>query len=171
MTLSERDIDFFAKKLGLSPEKTFLLLQDPDCLPEILNKVAEDNIDGIVDISFPVFAELTIIKYSKDLDYSFEEKEYVSETVGAKFYDLIETPLQNKYFFTLEQNEDTAKSVLVFLGFFYKSLQKTRRCYPSENIYYNIAKNGFENSEKEEISYHLKDWIKVLRIIHNEVWF
>ena len=171
MTLSERDIDFFAKKLGLSPEKTFLLLQDPDCLPEILNKVAEDNIDGIVDISFPVFAELTIIKYSKDLDYSFEEIEYVSETVGAKFYDLIETPLQNKYFFTLEQNEDTAKSVLVFLGFFYKSLQKTRRCYPSENIYYNIAKNGFENSEKEEISYHLKDWIKVLRIIHNEVWF
>ena len=171
MTVSERDIDFFAKKLGLSPEKTFLLLQDPDCLPEILNKVSEDNIDGIVDISFPVFAELTIIKYSKDLDYSFEEKEYVSETVGTKFYDLIEYPLQNKYFFTLEQNEDTAKSVLVFLGFFYKSLQKTRRCYPSENVYYNIAKNGFENSEREEISYHLKDWIKVLRIIHNEVWF
>lgn len=171
MTLSERDIDFFAKKLALSPEKTFLLLQDPDCLPEILNKVAEDNIDGIVDISFPVFAELTIIKYSKDLNYSFEEKEYVSETVGTKFYDLIEYPLQNKYFFTLEQNEDTAKSVLVFLGFFYKSLHKTRRCYPSENIYYNIAKNGFENSEKEEISYHLKDWIKVLRIIHNEVWY
>ncbi len=171
MTVSERDIDFFAKKLGLSPEKTFLLLQDPDCLPEILNKVAEDDIDGIVDISFPVFAELTIIKYSKDLNYSFEEKEYVSETVGTKFYDLIEYPLQNKYFFTLEQNEDTAKSVLVFLGFFYKSLQKTRRCYPSENIYYNIARNGFENSEKEEISYHLKDWIKVLRIIHNEVWY
>ncbi len=171
MTVSERDIDFFAKKLGLSPEKTFLLLQDPDCLPEILNKVSEDNIDGIVDISFPVFAELTIIKYSKDLDYSFEEKEYVSETVGTKFYDLIEYPLQNKYFFTLEQNEDTAKSVLVFLGFFYKSLQKTRRCYPSENVYYNIAKNGFENSEREEISYHLKDWIKVLRIIHNEVWY
>jgi hypothetical protein len=171
VTVSERDIDFFAKKLGLSPEKTFLLLQDPDCLPEILNKVAEDNIDGIVDISFPVFAELTIIKYSKDLNYSFEEKEYVSETVGTKFYDLIEYPLQNKYFFTLEQNEETAKSVLVFLGFFYKSLQKTRRCYPSENIYYNIAKNGFENSEKEEISYHLKDWIKVLRIIHNEVWY
>lgn len=171
MTLSERDIDFFAKKLSLSPEKTFLLLQDPDCLPEILNKVAEDNIDGIVDISFPVFAELTIIKYSKDLNYSFEEKEYVSETVGTKFYDLIEYPLQNKYFFTLEQNEDTAKSILVFLGFFYKSLQKTRRCYPSENVYYNIAKNGFENSEKQEISYHLKDWIKVLRIIHNEVWY
>jgi len=171
VTLSERDIDFFAKKLGLSPEKAFLLLQDPDCLPEILNKVSEDNIDGIIDISFPVFAELTIIKYSKDLDYSFEEKEYVSETVGAKFYDLIEYPLQNKYFFTLEQNEDTAKSVLVFLGFFYKSLQKTRRCYPSENIYYNIAKNGFENSEKQEISYHLKDWIRVLRIIHNEVWY
>lgn len=171
MTVSERDIDFFAKKLGLSPEKTFLLIQDPDCLPEILNKVCEDDINGIVDISFPVFAELTIIKYSKDLDYSFEEKEYISETVGAKFYDLIEYPLQNKYFFTLEHNEDTAKSVLVFLGFFYKSLQKTRRCYPSENIYYNIAKNGFINSDKEEISYHLKDWIKILRIIQNEVWY
>ena len=171
MTVSERDIDFFAKKLGLSPEKTFLLIQDPDCLPEILNKVCEDDINGIVDISFPVFAELTIIKYSKDLDYSFEEKEYISETVGAKFYDLIEYPLQNKYFFTLEHNEDTAKSVLVFLGFFYKSLQKTRRCYPSENIYYNIAKNGFINSDKEEVSYHLKDWIKILRIIQNEVWY
>jgi hypothetical protein len=171
VTVSERDIDFFAKKLGLSPEKTFLLLQDPDCLPEILNKVSEEEVNGLIDISFPVFAELTIIKYSKDLNYSFEEKEYISETVGTKFYDLIEYPLQNKYFFTLEQNEETAKSVLVFLGFFYKSLQKTRRCYPSENIYYNIAKNGFENSEKEEISYHLKDWIKVLRIIHNEVWY
>jgi len=171
VTVSERDIDFFAKKLGLSPEKTFLLLQDPDCLPEILNKVAEDNIDGIVDISFPVFAELTIIKYSKDLKYPFEEKEYVSQAVGSKFYDLIETPLQNKYFFTLQHDEDTAKSVLVFLGFFYKSLEKLRRSYPSENVYYNIAKNGFENSEKEEISYHLKDWIKVLRIIHNEVWY
>lgn len=171
MRVSERDIDFFANKLGLSPEKTFLLLQDPDCLPEILNKVAEDNVDGIIDISFPVFAELTIIKYSKNLNYSFEEKEYISETVGTKFYDLIEYPLQNKYFFTLEQNEDTAKSVLVFLGFFYKSLEKTRRCYPSENVYYNIAKNGFENSNKEEISSHLKNWIKVLRIIHNEVWY
>jgi len=171
VTVSEKDIDFFAKKLSLSPEKTFLLLQDPDCLPEILNKISEENIEGITDISFPVFAELTIIKYSKNLNYSFEEKEYVSETVGNKFYDLIEYPLQNKYFFTLEQNEDTAKSVLVFLGFFYKSLQKTRRCYPSENVYYNIAKNGFENSEREEISYHLKDWIKVLRIIHNEVWY
>ncbi len=171
MTVSERDIDFFAKKLGLSPEKTFLLIQDPDCLPEILNKVCEDEINGIIDISFPVFAELTIIKYSKDLNYSFKEKEYISETVGAKFYDLIEYPLQNKYFFTLEHNEDTAKSVLVFLGFFYKSLQKTRRCYPSENIYYNIAKNGFINSDKEEISYHLKDWIKILRRIQNEVWY
>lgn len=171
MTVSDRDIDFFAKKLNLSPEKTFLLLQDPDCLPEILSKVAEENIDGIVDISFPVYTELTIIKYSKDLKYTFEEKEYISEAVGSKFYDLIETPLQNKYFFTLEHNEDTAKSVLVFLGFFYKSLEKLRRSYPSENIYYNIARNGFENSNKEEISYHLKDWIKVLRTIHNEVWF
>ena len=68
MIVSERDIDFFAKKLGLSPEKTFLLIQDPDCLPEILNKIAEENIDGIIDISFPVFVELTIIKYSKDLN-------------------------------------------------------------------------------------------------------
>jgi len=171
MKVSERDIDFFAKKLNLSAEKTFLLIEDPDCLPEILNKVSEEEINGIVDISFPVFVELTIIKYSKDLNYSFYEKDYVSETVGSKFYDLIETPLQNKYFFTLEHNEDTARSVLVFLGFFYKSLQKLRRSYPSENIYYNIAKNGFENSNKEEISYHLKDWIKVLRRIQNEVWF
>lgn len=171
MTVSERDIDFFAKKLGLSPEKTFLLIQDPDCLPEILNRICEDEINGIVDISFPVFAELTIIKYSKDLNYSFEEKEYISEAVGSKFYDLIEYPLQNKYFFQLDQNEDTAKSVLVFLGFFYKNLQKFRRAYPSENVYYNIAKNGFENSDKDEISYHLKDWIKVLRMIQNEVWF
>jgi len=171
VTLSDRDIDFFAKRLKLSEEKTFLLLQDPDCLPEILNKVSEDHIDGIVDISFPVFAELTIIKYSKNLSYPFEEKEYVSETVGSKFYDLIEYPLQNKYTFNLEHNEDTAKSVLVFLGFFYKSLEKTRRCYPSENIYYWIAKNGFKNSNKEDISDHLKDWIKVLRTIHNEVWF
>jgi len=169
--ISDRDLTFFAKKLNLSEEKTFLLIQDPDCLPEILNKISEEDINGIVDISFPVFAELTIIKYSKDLKYSFEEKEYISETVGNKFYDLIEYPLQNKYTFNLEHNEDTAKSVLVFLGFFYKSLEKTRRCYPSENIYYWIAKNGFINSNKEEISYHLKDWIKVLRTIHNEVWF
>jgi len=171
VTVSERDIDFFAKKLGLSPEKTFLLLQDPDCLPEILNKVSEDQIDGLIDISFPVFTEITIIKYSKDLKYSFEEKEYISEAIGEKFYDLIEYPLQNKYTFNLEHDEDTAKSVLVFLGFFYKSLEKTRRCYPSENIYYWIAKNGFINSDKEEVSDHLKDWIKVLRTIHNEVWY
>ena len=170
MKVSDKDIDFFAKKLKLSPEKTFLLLEDPDCLPEILNKVAEEDINGITDISFPVFTEITIVKYSKNLKYSFEEKEYISEAIGSKFYDLIETPLQNKYFFNLEHNEDTAKSVLVFLGFFYKSLEKLRRSYPSENIYYNIAKNGFENSNKEEISYHLKDWIKTLRMIHNEVW-
>lgn len=170
MTVSERDIDFFAKKLGLSPEKTFLLIQDPDCLPEILNKISEENIDGIVDISFPVFTELTIIKYSKNLSYSFEEKEYISEAVGSKFYDLIEYPLQNKYTFNLEHDEDTAKSVLVFLGFFYKSLEKLRRSYPSESVYYNIAKNGFINSDKEEVSAHLKNWIKVLRMIHNEVW-
>lgn len=171
MTVSEKDIDFFAKKLGLSPEKTFLLIQDPDCLPEIINKVTEEDINGIVDISFPVFAELTIVKYSKDIKCSFEEKEYISEAVGNKFYDLIEYPLQNKYFFQLEHNEDTAKSVLVFLGFFYKSLDKIRRSYPSENIYYNIAKNGFENSDKDELCYRLKDWIKVLRRIHNEVWY
>ena len=171
MTVSERDIDFFAKKLGISPEKTFLLIQDPDCLPEIINKVAEEDITGIVDISFPVFAELTVVKYSKDIKCSFEEKEYISEAVGSKFYDLIEYPLQNKYFFQLEHNEDTAKSILVFLGFFYKSLDKLRRSYPSENIYYGIAKNGFENAEREDVSYHLKDWIKVLRRIQNEVWY
>jgi hypothetical protein len=169
--VSERDIDFFAKKLGLSPEKTFLLIQDPECLPEILNKICEDNIDGIIDISFPVFAEITIIKYSKDLKFSFKEKEYVSEAVGLKFYDLIGEPIVKKSILEFKHDEDTAKSLLVFLGFFYKSLNKPRRAFPSENIYYNIAKNGFENSEKEEISYHLKDWIKVLRIIHNEVWF
>lgn len=171
MTVSERDIDFFAKKLGLSPEKTFLLIQDPDCLPEILNKVCEDEINGIIDISFPVFTELTIIKYSKDIKCSFEEKEYISEAVSSKFYDLIEYPLQNKYFFQLELNEDTAKSVTVFLGFFYKSLEKLRRSYPSESVYYNIARSGFEIAERDEISCHLKDWIKVLRRIHNEVWY
>lgn len=171
MIVSERDIDFFAKKLGLSPEKTFLLIQDPECLPEILNKICEDNIDGIVDISFPVFAEITIIKYSKNLKYSFEEKEYISEAVGLKFYDLIDEPILKKSIFEFKHDEDTAKSLLVFLGFFYKNLNKPRRAYASENTYYNIAKNAFENSEKEEISYHLKDWIKVLRTIHNEVWF
>jgi len=171
VTVSDRDIDFFAKKLGLSPEKTFLLIQDPDCLPEIINKVIEDDIDGIVDISFPVFTELTIVKYSKDIKCSFEEKEYISEAVSSKFYDLIESPLQNKYFFQLEHNEDTAKSVTVFLGFFYKSLEKLRRSYPSESVYYNIAKNGFENAERNDISYNLKNWIKVLRRIQNEVWY
>ena len=171
MIVSERDIDFFAKRLGLSPEKAFLLIQDPDCLPEILNKVCEDEINGIVDISFPVFVELAIIKYSKDLNYSFEEKEYISEAIGSKFYDLIEYPLQNKYFFQLDQNEDTAKSILVFLGFFYKNLQKIRRAYPSENIYYSIAKNGFQNSNKDNISAHLTDWIKILRLIHSEIWY
>jgi hypothetical protein len=60
---------------------------------------------------------------------------------------------------------------LVFLGFFYKNLNRPRRAYPSEKIYYNIAKNGFENSDKVNISQHLQDWIKVLRRIHNEVWF
>ena len=68
-------------------------------------------------------------------------------------------------------NEDTAKSILVFLGFFYKSLDKLRRSYPSENVYYGIAKNGFEIAEREDVSYHLKDWIKVLRRIQNEVWY
>ncbi len=171
MTVSERDIDFFAKKLGLSPEKTFLLIQDPDCLPEIINKVTEEDINGIVDISFPVFTELTIVKYSKDIKCSFEEKEYISEAVSSNFYNLIEYPLQNKYFFQLELNEDTAKSVTVFLGFFYKSLEKLRRSYPSESIYYNIAKNGFEIAERDDISYNLKNWIRVLRRIHNEVWY
>jgi hypothetical protein len=169
--VSERDLDFFAKKLKLSAEKTFLLIQDPDCLPEILNKVSEEDLDGIVDISFPVFAEITIIKYTKDLKYSFEEKEYISESIGAKFYDLIEYPITQKSFFELKKDEDTARSLLVFLGFFYKSLNKSRRAYPSEKIYYDIAKNGFENSDKIQISLHLEDWIKVLRVIHNEVWF
>jgi hypothetical protein len=169
--VSEIDINFFAKKLNLSEEKTFLLLQDPDCLPEILNKISDQDISGIIDISFPVFTELTIVKYSKDIKCSFQEKEYISEAVSNKFYDLIEYPLQNKYFFQLEHNEDTAKSVLVFLGFFYKSLEKLRRSYPSESIYYGIAKSGFDNSNREDISYHLKDWIKVLRTIHNEVWY
>jgi hypothetical protein len=169
--VSEKDIDFFANKLGLSPEKTFLLIQDPECLPEILNKICEDNIHGIIDISFPVFVEITIIKYSKNLKCSFEEKEYISEAIGLKFYDLIQQPIVKKSILEFKHDEDTAKSLLVFLGFFYKNLNKPRRAYPSENIYYNIAKNGFQNSQKEEISYHLKDWIKVLRIIHNEVWF
>jgi hypothetical protein len=171
MKISERDLTFFSKKLNLSEEKTFLLLEDPDCLPKVLDKVSEEKIDGLIDISFPVFAELTIIKYSKNLNYSFEEKEYVSEAIGNKYYDLIEYPLQNKYFFTLDHNEETAKSILVFLGFFYKSLEKLRRSYPSESVYYNIAKNGFENSNKDNISLHLKEWIKLLRIIHNEIWY
>lgn len=171
MRVSERDIDFFAKKLRLTPEKTFLLLEDPDCLPDILNKVSEENINGIIDISFPVYVEITIIKYTKNLKYSFEEKEYVSESIGNKFYDLIENPITQKSILELKQDEQTAKALLVFLGFFYKSLNKIRRAYPSENIYYNIAKNGFENSEKIQISKHLKDWIKILRTIHNEAWF
>ena len=171
MIVSERDIDFFAKKLGLSLEKTFLLIQDPDCLPEILNRISEEDINGIVDISFPVFAEITITKYAKDLKYSFEEKEYVSESVGSKFYDLIESPITKKSFFELKKDEETARALLVFLGFFYKSLNKPRRAYPSEKIYYNIAKDGFENSDKIQVSEHLQEWIKVLRVIHNEVWF
>jgi len=171
MIVSDRDIDFFAKKLDLSPEKTFLLIQDPDCLPEILNKICEEEVDGLIDISFPVFAEITIIKYTKDLDFSFEEKEYISESIGSKFYDLIEYPVTQKSFFELKKDEETAKALLVFLGFFYKSLNKSRRAYPSEKTYYNIAKNGFENSDKIQVSEHLEDWIKVLRIIHNEVWF
>ena len=124
MIVSERDIDFFAKKLGLSPEKTFLLIQDPDCLPEILDRISEEDIDGIVDISFPVFAEITIIKYSKDLKYPFKEKDYVSEAVGLKFYDLIGEPILKKSILEFKHDEDTAKSLLVFLGFFYKNLQR-----------------------------------------------
>ena len=105
------------------------------------------------------------------MKYSFKEKEYVSEAVGLKLHDLIGEPIVKKSIFEFKHDEDTAKSLLVFLGFFYKNLNKPRRAYPSESVYYNIAKNGFENPEKEEISYHLKDWIKVLRTIHNEVWF
>lgn len=170
MRVSEKDIDFFAKKLNLSAEKTFLLIQDPDCLPEILNKISEDDISGFLDISFSVFAEITIIKYSKDIRCSFLSKEYVSDAISDKFNDLIEYPIQDKYFYELKKDEDTAKSLLVFLGFFYDRLKRARRSYPSESMYYLIAKNGFEVSNKDEVSYYLKDWIKVLRVIHNEVW-
>lgn len=171
MVVSDRDIIFFAKKLNLSPEKTFLLIQDSDCLPEILDKVSQENFESIVDISFPVFVEITIIKYTRDLKYSFEEKEYVSESIGNKFYDLIEQPITQKSILEFKQDEQTARALLVFLGFFYKSLRNPRRAYPSEKIYYNIAKNGFENSNQEQVSKHLQEWIKILRFIHNEAWF
>lgn len=171
MIVSDRDIDFFAKKLNLSPEKTFLLIQDSDCLPEILDKVSQENFEGIVDISFPVFVEITIIKYTKGLKYSFEEKEYVSESIGNKFYDLIEQPITQKSILEFKQDEQTARALLVFLGFFYKSLNNSRRAYPSEKIYYNIARNGFKNSNQEQVSKHLQEWIKILRFIHNEAWF
>ena len=64
MIVSDRDIDFFAKKLKISPEKTFLLIQDPDCLPGILDKISEEKLEGINDY----------IKKQEDLLLSWNKK-------------------------------------------------------------------------------------------------
>ena len=69
MIVSDRDIDFFAKKLKISPEKTFLLIQDPDCLPGILDKISEEKFQN-GNYFHPIDGFLAKIIYPRFQSYS-----------------------------------------------------------------------------------------------------
>lgn len=173
MIVTDKDLRYLSKKLNLSEEKTFCLINDPEAIENILTKASEDDLHGqeIVDISFNLFSCLSILKYSQDLDYDFNEKEYISSTISKKYPVISKDKLEEESLLNIKKDEDTAQYFTVFLGFFHKKLERPRRCYPNQKTYYTIAKQGYENSNKEKIAYHLNNWIKVLRTINTEIWY
>lgn len=173
MIVTHKDIEYLSKKLELSEEKTFCLINDPEAIEVILTKASAQDLHGeeVVGISFKLFAVLSILKYSQDLDYDFNEKEYISDTISKKYPVISKDKLEDEFIFNIKKDEDTAQYFTVFLGFFHKKLERPRRCYPNQKTYYMIAKQGYENSNKEKIAYHLNNWIKVLRTINTEIWY
>jgi len=173
VTVTDKDISYLSKKLNLSEEKTLCLIDDPEAVEKILIKVAQEDLHGgeVLDISFPLYTCLCILKYSEDLKYDFNEKEYISDTISKKYPTISKDKLEEEFILNIKKNEDTAQYFTVFLGFFHKKLDRPRRCYPDQKIYYTIAKEGYKNSNRENIAYHLNNWIKVLRRINTEIWF
>ena len=80
MIVTHKDIEYLSKKLELSEEKTFCLINDPEAIEAILTKASAQDLHGeeVVGISFKLFAVLSILKYSQDLDYDFNGEELVS---------------------------------------------------------------------------------------------
>lgn len=175
--LALNDIQYISSKTGLSEQKIIILSENANDLNLIINELSKDDIDndGLVLLSFNLFTKLSVFRITKDKNFKIKEKSYISETISdifprvSKDKSLTNTIIQDLE--TIEApNERSAQYYFVILSLFNNFLNRKRRSFPNESLYYRKAKHGFSLSEHKELPEHLNYWINTIRRMKEEYW-
>jgi len=168
MILTEHDLAFLCAETKLSLPKLSSLLEDDEDL--LLEVVAQRPLYNIcLNISFPFFVRLTILKETKEAKFDKEEKYYVSDSISVTYPKVYK---QSPYLIDKKRfGEQEAQFYLVLAGLFPEYLHRlNERGAPHRDFYIKAAKKGFEIADKKSLANHICDWVGILNGIKKNTW-
>lgn len=164
----ENDLAFLEKETKLSREKIECLTETSRDFDLVIDSLSGLEIDKktLLNLSFETFTKYIIFKYSKKLNYSDAEKQYISNIV-SNYFPRLQININFEYLSVANTSERLSKYYLVLMGFFYKKL---KRNFFTPKIW-RQTEEGFRKGDVKETADHLEQWVKILQQIENDNWF
>lgn len=169
MPLKNQDLQYIAEKLGISLEKTEKLTEEDRDTNLVLNELSVKSIkkQDYSRLSTSTFIKLITFRYSYELNYSIEEKIYIANCIYL-LYPTLKKEINLKIIDTDHISEKKSQYCIVLFGFFSDRLNSN---IIDSNHIRNISEGFRAKTELRDLSFHVREWIDILREIHHKNWF
>ena len=165
-SLSTVDVKFLSSKMGIPVSSAVSLFEEKQDLDLVIYQLSTNKkifLKEISDLSLYAYAKFLVFHYTKKLNFTFEQKNYVADIVFNGYPKVKNEEVQISIKVKKEA-EKMAGYCLVIVSFFGSILNKF------ENDKNEIAKlfldfifDSFNNIDKDFISDNLEEWILTLK--------
>lgn len=152
--IPESDHFFLLKTTGLSAKNLDALIEeDFDLLIDSISSIDMSSL--VTNMSFDLYAKISVCKITKNRKYDLKEKFYVADSISNNF----NKTFNNSYYLIDQEeiDESTARFYLVLLGMFESKVKSNKL------VYSIIAKETFAKNDQVELADHFFDWLSILR--------
>lgn len=169
MPFDATDLNYISKKLASPPEILKSLSEEERDADLLLNHVCIKDIKrgDSRKINPLTYIKLVVFRYSHDLDFDIDEKDYVAKTVYSTYPSLKDCYNYN-FINTNKLGEQKSQHLLMAAGLFDDKI-------PVKILYPNYKKDieeGFKGhpAHLKQFPAHINEWIDVLKEINKKKW-
>lgn len=168
MQLKDRDLQYIVKKLRLTPEIVKKLTEEERDADLLFSEAAVKDIkkEDSKQLTSFTYIKLVVFRYSYDSGFSFEEKKYVARCIFLHFLG-IKKEINYRLIASKVVSENRSQYCLILSSFFHDRIDPK---FFTANYIDNIAAGFRKNETLRDFSFHVSDWIDILREIHVKNW-
>jgi hypothetical protein len=164
-SLSAGDIKFLAKRMKITCSKAKVLLEQKGDVDQIIYQISKKGVlvKEFSKLSLYPFCKFSILHYTKKNDFSFDEKNYMSDII-FNCYPKIRNEEVQIDITQKKQREIMAAYCLIILSLFDSLLDKFQESKQDiAKMFIEFISLSYNDLEKRFISDNLEEWIYTLK--------